>query len=198
MDTIAVFGMYFGQLPSWIDNFVETCKYNPSVTWFLFVDGPAPLNRSANVRVVHLTNQELGHRLKERLGVVGRITNGYKLCDLRPVFGELFADYLGGFDFWGHCDLDVMWGSLRTFLTPQCLNDFDVISGDPGRLCGPFTTYRNEPLINSLYRRGAFEEVLARDTNQPENGRSTVNLSPRRKVSSSGVLQGHPHERQAN
>jgi hypothetical protein len=152
--------MYLGQLPPWIDNYIETCKHNPTITWLLFFDGSAPRNRSANVRLVHLTRDDIQRRARERLGAVVTITNGYKLCDLRPMFGELFADHLREYDFWGHCDLDVIWGDLRTFLTPQRLAGFDVISSAPGGLCGPFTIFRNTPSINRLYLRGPYKRAL--------------------------------------
>ena len=161
MHSIALIATYFGQLPAWIDNYIETCKHNPSITWFLFVDGAFPRNRSANVRLVHFTLEDLSRLILDRLGVAANITYGYKACDIKPMFGELFADYLRGFDFWGHCDLDIMWGALRTFLTPQRLADFDIISTCPAGLCGPLTIFRNVPFINRLYRRGPYEQALS-------------------------------------
>jgi len=158
--SIALIGTYFGPLPPWIDNYIETCKHNPSITWFLFVDGEFPRNRAANVRPVRLTLAGLNRLIHDRLGVAANITYGYKACDIKPMFGELFADYLRGFDFWGHCDLDLIWGALRNFLTPGRLSDFDVISSGPGGVRGALTLFRNVPFINGLYRRGAYVHVL--------------------------------------
>ena len=43
--------------------------------------------------------------------------------DLRPAYGVLFEEYLDGYDFWGHCDLDVLFGRIRDHLPPAARND---------------------------------------------------------------------------
>jgi len=41
--------------------------------------------------------------------------------------GLIFEDYVAGYDFWGHCDLDVVWGDIRKFLHTRILSDSDII-----------------------------------------------------------------------
>jgi hypothetical protein len=74
----------------------------------------------------------------------------YKLCDFRPAYGDLFADDIDE-PFWGHCDIDVIWGRLDAFL-PAAMFENDIISGHANGLCGTFALYRNCSRINSLYR----------------------------------------------
>ncbi|MBQ1556002.1 MAG: hypothetical protein IIZ79_00005, partial [Aeriscardovia sp.] len=62
-------------------------------------------------------------------------------------YGEIFEEELRGYDFWGHCDLDLMFGNIRKFLTDDILEEYDKI-GDQGHS----TLYKNKTDINSLYR----------------------------------------------
>ena len=71
----------------------------------------------------------------------------YKLCDFRPAYGEMFQEYLKDYDFWGHCDIDLMWGNLRKFFTDGILNSYDRIYS-----AGHCSLYRNTPDVNSWYR----------------------------------------------
>lgn len=62
----------------------------------------------------------------------------YKLCDYRKLYGAIFQDYLGNYEFWGYCDIDVIFGDLDSFISDEVLSIFDKI-GTRGHL----TLYRN-------------------------------------------------------
>ena len=70
----------------------------------------------------------------------------YKLCDFRPAFGDIFADELAGYDFWGHSDLDVIFGRIRDLL-PATAFEADKILFN-----GSFSLYRNNPEAAGCYR----------------------------------------------
>ena len=70
----------------------------------------------------------------------------YKLCDFRPAFGEIFADELAGYDFWGHSDLDVVFGRIREQL-PVAAFEADKILFN-----GNFSLYRNTAATGGWYR----------------------------------------------
>jgi hypothetical protein len=36
------------------------------------------------------------------------IRNPYKICDWKPFYGHIFREYLVAYDFWGHCDMDII------------------------------------------------------------------------------------------
>ncbi len=55
------------------------------------------------------------------------IPRPYKLVDFRPAFGELFSEYLLQYDFWGHCDLDVIFGDIRAFVTNDITLNYDKL-----------------------------------------------------------------------
>lgn len=144
----------------WIDDFIEACRCNPTITWLLFHDGKPPANCAANVHIESMTLLEFEELASARLEISCAAIKGCKVCDFRPTFGILFREALRAFEFWGHCDLDVVWGRIRAFLTEPLLATYHVVSGDPRRLCGPFTIFRNCDFINNLFRRAAYVEIL--------------------------------------
>lgn len=75
------------------------------------------------------------------------ISTPYKVCDFKPMFGEIFQEYLHGYDFWGHCDLDMVFGNLADFLTPEKLAAHDKIYPN-----GHLSLYRNTPEVNARWR----------------------------------------------
>jgi len=62
----------------------------------------------------------------------------YKICDFRPAFGLIFEEYLQDYDFWGHCDFDMIFGDLRKYFTEELLNSYDKILP-----LGHLSLYRN-------------------------------------------------------
>jgi hypothetical protein len=82
----------------------------------------------------------------------------YVLVEFKPALGHIFADYLKGYSHWGYSDLDILFGDLPRWMTPDELNDFDIVTygfGDQDRLYmrGQFTFHKNDPeKINQLWR----------------------------------------------
>jgi hypothetical protein len=74
-----------------------------------------------------------------------------KSCDLKPAYGVIFAEDLRPYDFWACSDLDIVWGDIRRFVTPDLLRRHDIISSRADRLSGHFTLYRNTPETNRAF-----------------------------------------------
>ena len=51
-----------------------------------------------NFRVVEMSLEEVRERAEKALGTGVNLTRGYKLCDLRPMYGLVFADILKDYD----------------------------------------------------------------------------------------------------
>lgn len=151
---VALVNVFFGPAPFWMPAFLLTCARNPQVDWLIFGDMPEPDGCPPNVHVLPLSLNEFNERASVGLGLDVRIQQGfiYKICDLKPAYGEIFADELSPYDFWGHCDVDVVWGKWDRFITDRLLRRFDIISGRPNKVAGHLTLYRNAPEISSVYR----------------------------------------------
>ncbi len=148
---ILLINPYFGKFPFWFDAFLLSCEKNPEVTWLVPTDCELPARHPGNVIFVPMTLSELCEDASNRLGVDIKYTRPYKVCDLRPAFGLIFEKYLADYQFWGHCDFDVIFGRIRKFVTDDMLSSCDIISSRRERVAGHFTLYRNSGDINQLF-----------------------------------------------
>ena len=98
--------------------------------------------------------------INKKIGKEATLEDAYKVCDYKPAFGILFDDYLKDFDFWGHCDIDIIWGDIRKYTTQEILDKYDIFSTRKGMISGHFSLFRNTLRINQLFRQSSeFAEV---------------------------------------
>lgn len=144
---------YFGRLPVLAKYFFASCRNNPDFDFLFFTDQSVGFKLPENVFLSKLTLKEFNRLTNEKTGNHFKIKFPYKLCDFKPLYGEIFSDYLKDYTFWGYCDLDMIFGRISDFITPDILNGFDIITAKPAGLAGNFTLYKNEVHINSLFRQ---------------------------------------------
>jgi hypothetical protein len=166
MRSIAVVSCFFGKWPEWIDFFLASCRHNASVDFLLVTDcGPPRQALAANTKLVAMDLPSLRALASERLGLPVALNRAYKVIDFRPAWGVVFENLLAPYDFWGYCDLDLVFGDIRSFLGEEVLSAYDVISTRREFLTGPFTLFRNAPEINRLYERSRdYRRVFTSDT----------------------------------
>ncbi len=143
--------VYLGAFPAYLRVFLEGCKRNSDIDWIIFHDHDPHITPPANVRFVPLDHTALINRIKEKTGFDAKISHPYKLVDCKPLYGHLFEEYLTGYAFWGITDLDVIYGSVRRFITDGILRQYDIITAYETFLAGHFTLFRNTPFITRLY-----------------------------------------------
>ncbi|MFM9025634.1 MAG: DUF6625 family protein, partial [Planctomycetaceae bacterium] len=143
---MALIAIWQGPFPEYFDLFLASCATNPDFTWLILGDQAAPAGAPENVRFVPLSIAALNQQIHDTLGVETRITRAYKACDLRPMYGLLFADLLRGFTHWGHCDLDIIWGQLGQFLTVDLFGCYPRLQEN-----GHLSIYRNDTELNRLF-----------------------------------------------
>ena len=85
--------------------------------------------------------------VKEKIG--SKLYYPYKLCDYKPCYGYLFEEHTRGYDYWGYCDIDTLWGDMDAWLGIVMQEGYDRI----GRY-GHFTLYRNTEKMRMLYLHG--------------------------------------------
>jgi Family of unknown function (DUF6625) len=160
--TIAFVVPYVGSWPPWFPAYLQSCKYNPSIRWIFFTDCEIPASVPANVEFVEGSLRDFERLFERKTGMSVSLEMPYKLCDYKPTFGLVFEEHLDGVDFWGHCDVDVVWGNIRKFLaTDELLSSYDVISPRRRRIAGTCTLYRNADEVNRLFLADRkFERVV--------------------------------------
>ncbi|MDM8303801.1 DUF6625 family protein [Limosilactobacillus vaginalis] len=140
---------YFGQFNNYFQLFLNSCKYNQDYDWLIITDCKTEqYSFPKNVHVVHLSFNDLVKKIQSKFQFKVDIPRPYKFCDLKPMYGYLFQEYIGSdYLFWGHCDIDLIFGKISDFLTKDDLYKYDKI----GKL-GHFTMYRNCKEINEAFK----------------------------------------------
>jgi hypothetical protein len=138
---------YFGILPDFLDIFLRTCALNPDVDWLIITDDHSVHPYPSNIHIQYSTFDAFRERVQSNFNFHIDLQYPYKICDFRAAFGEIFANELSDYRFWGHCDLDQYFGKIRDFITEDVLASYDKI------LClGHFTLFRNCARINAMYK----------------------------------------------
>lgn len=137
---------YFGKLPPYIDLVFRSCAANPDIDWLILTDDSTKRRLPPNVRQQSTTLSNLQELFSKKLGFDVNLSHSRLLCDFRPAYGHVFEEMLNDYDFWGHCDLDMIFGDLRKFLRP------DILQAHPKILCrGHLALYRNTSEVNRYF-----------------------------------------------
>ncbi len=162
---IAVIICYLGKLPWYFEYFVHSCKYNPTVDFYIVTDDHEDSNMlPSNVIVMHKTMDEINSLASQRLGFRTNITRPYKLCDVKPTYGFLFQDFIRGYDFWGHGDIDIIFGDIRGFITDELLDQYELINIRHDFLAAYFLLFKNNEKMNTLFMKSKdYRKVLSND-----------------------------------
>lgn len=128
MHTIAIILPYYGKFPNYFDLWLNSCKNNPTIDFYIITDLDLK-SISSNIIVVNLTLQELRRRFSAFLGFDAALHRPYKLCDYKPIYGYAFPEIIDRYDFWGYCDCDLIFGDIRRFLTEDILERYNYIGG---------------------------------------------------------------------
>lgn len=99
-----------------------------------------------NFRVTKTTLDALHERFERIARRPVSLPNAYKLCDYRIAYGLFFEEELRGYDFWGYCDIDLVFGQIRHFLTDELLASYDRFYNG-----GLFCLYRNNEKMRHAF-----------------------------------------------
>ncbi|MCC6357024.1 MAG: hypothetical protein IT577_24315, partial [Verrucomicrobiae bacterium] len=159
---ICLVACYLGPLPRYAGLCLRTAARNSNVDFLVVGDALPDEPPAQNVRFRKEAREAIGRRFAGRLGFEVPIS-GRKLCDLKPTYGEVFADLLGGYDFWGFMDLDLVWGRVADFWADRLLDGNDILATREDHLTGHCTILRNTADMNGLFREVPFHRELLSD-----------------------------------
>jgi len=150
--SIVIITCWYGPFPWYFPYFVHSCAHNPAIDFVIVTDNQESIpNKPDNINLVYKTLEEIRNNASQKLGFSVVIDTPYKLCDFKPAYGFLFPELLDGYDFWGHGDIDVVYGNIRAFMTNDVLSNYDVISSRHDYITGTFCLFRNTKEINRLF-----------------------------------------------
>jgi len=156
---------YFGKFPNYIQLWLDSCGRNPSFSWILITDCEyKDLTIPKNVKIIKSSLKDIENIFKEKIDKNIQLKSPYKLCDFRVVYWMLLDYYQIEYDYWGYCDMDLIFGNLATFITDDILLKYDKILTN-----GHLSLFNSKPKIKNSYKlqgsKYSFKEVFCNSKN---------------------------------
>ena len=162
---VPYFALGNGKLPEMFKLWLASCANNPTINWYVITDCCTDdYDIPANVKIQRSTFNDVKNRIQSLFEFDIALNSPYKLCDFKPTYGEVFQDLIEGYDFWGFCDIDIIWGNIRKFITNEILENNDRIL-TRGH-CSIFrNNFENNMRYRTLDRKGCldYREVFSSD-----------------------------------
>ena len=137
---------YFGKLPSTVDLWLKSCEWNKNIHFLVYSDVEKE-NVPSNVLWICRPFEEFKTMAKEKLNMEIKLDTPYECCDFKAVYGIIFEDYLKEYDYWGFCDMDMIFGDLEWFFVKNNLYMYDKFHS-----WGHLTLFRNNEINNNRYK----------------------------------------------
>lgn len=157
---------YFGKFPNYFQFWLDSCRFNSSIDWIIFTDDHSDFDIPNNVHFNYISFSDLKKKFNEKLGFEVTLDNPYKLTDFKPSYGYIFHEFIENYDFWGFCDVDLIFGDIRKFITDDILNSNDKILAN-----GHFQLLRNTKRCNELFMQPLDGDVIYKDVYTDSNHR---------------------------
>lgn len=154
---------YFGEFPNYFNIWKKTAINNQDVDFMFFSDNQS-LRPESNIIVQQMSFQEYIALVQTKFDFPIALKEPYKTCDYKFAYGYIFQEYIRDYDFWGYCDVDLILGRIRDFISDEVLEKFDKVYE-----LGHMTLYRNEERLNRLFQDSGpmpelnYEEVYTSD-----------------------------------
>lgn len=145
---------YYGKWPDYFNIYLESLAHNQHILDLLLVTDLAIPDhikqRPPNLIVHHQSLEDLKKKADKKLGLNTGLSNPYKLCDFKPLYGYLFDDLIDRYEYWGFGDIDLIYGNLEKFLEGK-LSKYDILHFRKKWISGSFTLLKNRKQIRELF-----------------------------------------------
>lgn len=145
MKKIIIILPYFGNFPIYFNLFLKSCESNSTIDWLILTDQrKEDLKVPDNCKWINTTFESIQAKAKDLFGA--EPNTPYDLCKYRAGYHKLFANFVEGYDFWGFCDCDLIFGNIRKFVTEDVLANYPKISWR-----GHLTLFKLDEKINNIF-----------------------------------------------
>ena len=148
---LAVLLPYYGELPKYFSLWLDSLSHM-TFEVICFTDLKI-CGAPRNLIIKPMTLEQIRLLAVRKLGVQVNLTQPYKLCDLKPMYGKIFEDYIKNYDYWAFGDCDLLYGrSLNQTLEGLLNRKYDIISFREKWISGGLTIMKNVNAVNLLFK----------------------------------------------
>lgn len=139
---------YFGKFNSYFQLWINSCKENMSIDWYIFTDDRTEYQYPNNVYVTYCDFFSVKEKIIKLFGKNALIEKPYDLCKYKVVYHKLFPDVVKRYLYWGYCDCDLIWGNISKAIEEPISKRYDKISWK-----GHFTLFKNVEEVSDIYAK---------------------------------------------
>lgn len=138
---------YFGEVPIYVEAWYKSALLNDSFNFLIISDNEEFKKYECNNITVNIsTFEDFKQRIQNKFEFDICLNKPYKLCDYKPVYGRVLKDEISDYEYWGFCDMDMIFGNLSTFLDKYIANKCLKIGKN-----GHMSLFRNNDDVNNLF-----------------------------------------------
>lgn len=145
---------YFGNLPNWFNYWLKSAEL--SGLDFLFVTDASLESYKIphNIKIItkNLTGLFNEFKIHTKYNKKIETLSPYKLCDFKPLYGDVFSKEISGYSHWGFGDIDLIFGKVIKDASDRML-DYDLVSFMQDRVSGHLCIVKNTPLLKSAWKK---------------------------------------------
>lgn len=145
---------YYGKFPNYFQLFLNSCKKNDYYEWLVITDNEEKYNYPNNVKILKKSFNEIKELFQSKFDFKISLETPYKFCDYRPAYGYIFEDYIKDYEYWGYCDIDLIFGNIDNFLK-NILGKYEKIFTN-----GHLSLYKNSFINNRRFMKEYQGELL--------------------------------------
>lgn len=148
MKTIVLIIPYFGDFPNYFSLWLHSAEKNPTIDFLIFTDNDILFTHEKNIHFIKCSFEEFKKKLQAVIEFPICLNTPYKLCDYKPVYGYALQNYISEYDFWGYCDVDLIFGNIRKFISDNILQGYKRIYTR-----GHLSIFKNDNIGNLLWKK---------------------------------------------
>lgn len=137
---------YFGSLPYYFPLWMHTASYSKRFDFWIFTNDRSVVSKATNVKIFYQSFEEFTRSVQSNFDFRLGLTTPRKLCDFKPTYGFVFEEQISQYDYWGFCDVDLLWGDIDNLVPLD--NGFDKLY-----VHGHMTLLKNTPEMNRLFMK---------------------------------------------
>lgn len=145
--SICVIIAYFGRLPSTFDVWLKSCEWNRNIDFLICSDNKPVDKLASNILWEQMSFENFQKLVEHKLSFPVKLDSPYDCCDFKAVYGIIFEDIVGAYDYWGYCDMDMVFGDLELYFQKYRITEYDRFL-----YLGHLSLMRNSAENNNRYK----------------------------------------------
>ena len=164
MNKAAIIIPWYGKLPPYLGFYLKSQEGKKvDVLW---VSDLKVGDHPENFKTVPLALDDLLALMARKLETSVHVAKPLRLSDFKPMYGKIFEEYIGQYEYWGWGDCDLVYGEKFNDFLDRVLShsEYDIISMHKAFLSGPFCLCRNTPRLRELFQEARnWKEMCAHE-----------------------------------